>query len=326
MIYAGIDEAGYGPIFGPLVITRSVFYLGGGGYTPADAPSLWGLLKSAVCKKVTDKKKRIAVNDSKKIYSPAAGLRHLERGVLSFAENLGIGPGENMDSLFHLLGQDEDSFPCRQEWYRRRDGSPQIPFKNDCNEIFRDSARLERCMTRNQVSLENLQAAVVYADRFNRMTRSLRSKSGCAWIFVAKHLEYVWNNYGSLTPLVAVDRQGGRRDYLRLLNILFPFTWIEEIEKNNKNGIYDIESGRKRMRVVFQVNSEKFHLPVALASMTSKYLRELCMIRFQEFWRTHAPGVRPTFGYFGDGRRFLREIDHHIERLNINRDMLVRCC
>jgi hypothetical protein len=171
-----------------------------------------------------------------------------------------------------------------------------------------------------------LKSAVVFADRFNRMTKSLGSKSGCAWVFVSQHLEYIWNYYGSQFPLAVVDRQGGRRDYLRLLNILFPFTHIEERENTAKRRIYDIDYPGKRMRVIFQVDSEKHHLPVALASMTSKYLRELCMIRFQEFWRVHAPEVRPTFGYFGDGRRFLNEISGRLEELKIDKNKLVRCC
>jgi hypothetical protein len=325
MIYAGIDEAGYGPIFGPLVITRSVFSVKGKEYTCTDPPSLWGLLSNSVCKKVTDKKKRIAVNDSKKIYYPAAGIRHLERGVLSFAANMGNLPAD-MNDLFRKLGLDKESFLCQQEWYKRKDGSPKIPIRNDRRLILQNAAKMEKTMFRSTVKIKSLRAAVIYADRFNRISRSLRSKSGCAWVFVSQHLEYIWNTFGARTPLVVVDRQGGRQDYLRLLNILFPFARIQTTKKDKKAAIYDIETDERRMRVVFQVNSEKYHLPVALASMTSKYLRELCMIRFQEFWRIHAPDVRPTFGYFGDGRRFLDDISDHIERLNIEKDTLVRCC
>jgi hypothetical protein len=325
MIYAGIDEAGYGPMFGPLVITRSVFSLDRRECNYADPPSLWGMLRTAVSKKAADKKKRIAVNDSKKIYYPAAGLRHLERGVLSFAGCAGMH-AENMDRLFREIGLDEESFPGRQNWYKRKDGSPKIPLANEHKKIMRDEARLERCMQRNHIKLESLQAAVIYADRFNRMARSLRSKSGCAWVFVSQHLEYVWNTYGKKMPLVVVDRQGGRRDYLRLLNILFPFAHVDEVEKNAKTAVYNIENRSNHMRVIFQIDSEKNHLPAALASMTSKYLRELCMIRFQEFWRTHAPDVRPTFGYFQDGKRFLEEISHHIDRMKIDKDTMIRCC
>ena len=64
LVYAGIDEAGYGPMLGPLCIGAATFILPDAD--PADgAPDLWDLLSEAVCRKVSDKKKRIAINDSK---------------------------------------------------------------------------------------------------------------------------------------------------------------------------------------------------------------------------------------------------------------------
>ncbi|MFO7867398.1 MAG: hypothetical protein R6V02_11405 [Candidatus Aminicenantes bacterium] len=325
MIYAGIDEAGYGPMFGPLVISRSVFAVTSDEYSSSSPPPLWRLLKGAVCKKTADKKKRIAVNDSKKIYNPSAGLRHLERGVLPFVMNAGYKP-ENMNSLLCALGLDEESYTPCQEWNESKDGSPKLPFAVDTQNILQCAAKLEKNMLYSRVKLENLKAAVIFADRFNRITGSLRSKSGCTWVFVSQHLEDIWNAYGSQTPLVVVDRQGGRRDYLRLLNILFPFADVEETKMDINSRIYDIAFQEKSMKVMFQVDSEKHHLPAALASMTSKYLRELCMLRFQEFWRIHAPDVRPTFGYFGDGRRFLNDISSYIDLLGIDKDKLIRRC
>lgn len=78
------------------------------------------------------------------------------------------------------------------------------------------------------------------------------------------------------------------------------------------------------MRVTVQVASERRHLPTALASMTAKYVRELLLMRFQDYWRQHAPDVRPTYGYYGDGRRFLREIEPLFPLLKLERGVLVR--
>ena len=38
--------------------------------------------------------------------------------------------------------------------------------------------------------------------------------------------------------------------------------------------------------------------------MTAKYLRELAMRAFNEFWCARVPGLRPTAGYPVDARRF----------------------
>jgi hypothetical protein len=49
-------------------------------------------------------------------------------------------------------------------------------------------------------------------------------------------------------------------------------------------------------------------LPAALASMASKYLRELAMEALNAFWRHRVAGLRPTAGYPQDARRFKAEI------------------
>jgi hypothetical protein len=55
------------------------------------------------------------------------------------------------------------------------------------------------------------------------------------------------------------------------------------------------------------MNGERF-MPTALASMTAKYLRELSMKAFNEFWRAHIPELKPTAGYYRDAWRFKKEI------------------
>ena len=66
------------------------------------------------------------------------------------------------------------------------------------------------------------------------------------------------------------------------------------------------------------------HLPVALASMTAKYLRELAMIRLNRFFREALPEIKPTAGYVQDGRRFLQEVRPVIEDRRLQAAELVR--
>ena len=63
---------------------------------------------------------------------------------------------------------------------------------------------------------------------------------------------------------------------------------------------------------------------MALASMTSKYLRERLMGEFNQFWRQHVPDVKPTAGYPGDATRFLKDITPAAERLGISTAALWR--
>jgi hypothetical protein len=74
----------------------------------------------------------------------------------------------------------------------------------------------------------------------------------------------------------------------------------------------------------FRAKGESHALPTALASMTCKYLRELFMSGFNAWWCGKIPSLRPTAGYYGDGTRWLTEVEPHLERLGVRREELVR--
>ena len=75
----GIDEAGYGPNLGPLVMTsvacRVPEELAGG--------DLWRVLRGAVRRHPSTDRRRLLIEDSKLVYSPTRGLGDLELGVLA---------------------------------------------------------------------------------------------------------------------------------------------------------------------------------------------------------------------------------------------------
>ena len=56
---------------------------------------------------------------------------------------------------------------------------------------------------------------------------------------------------------------------------------------------------------------------MALASMVSKYLREVLMLEFNRFWQTQVPGLKPTAGYPSDAGRFFKAIRPALQRLGI---------
>ena len=103
LIYAGIDEAGYGPMFGPLCVASTAFVLE--DCNPEDgAPDMWSMLHHIICKKRKDAKHKIAVNDSKQLKSNAKkkALTHLERGVFAFMNALGLESPEDDDAFLKL--------------------------------------------------------------------------------------------------------------------------------------------------------------------------------------------------------------------------------
>lgn len=321
-IYAGIDEAGYGPMFGPLVIGCSVFALN--DETDAEpTPNLWKRLNGAVCRAARDRKRRIAIDDSKKLYTPAAGLKHLERCVLAVLR-WSQQPAQTLEQLLATVGADNESTLPDLLWYG--DGVEPTPLPS-CHEdgvIAIAAAQLRRDGERTAVKPVSLRTSVVYEDRFNRLVKATGSKPRCAWTFISQHLAAILRDHGRCKPHVVVDRQGGRQHYRPWLQTSFPEMQLRVLGESTVLSQYELTDGPRSLVVSFQVEADGTHLPVALASMTAKYVRELLMARFNRFWMRRIPDLKPTAGYVQDGRRFLKQIEAAAEQLGVSREQLVR--
>jgi hypothetical protein len=322
IVYAGIDEAGYGPVLGPLVVARSVFLVERAD--PGSKPtSLWATLRSAVCRSHGDPRGRIAIGDSKTLYSPSTGLSRIERGVLSFLLAAGEQP-LSLDQLLAVTAFDEASTSSEQPWYAGPEGRPELPVRADTDDLMDCAFRLSGAASRTGVVPEHLSAAVVFEDRFNRMVEASGSKAACEWEFVAGHLRSIWEKYAGHHPYVAVDSLGGRKDYRGLLATSLPWVDVVPTADGGASSAYRLIDRGHEMRVIFRVRCEETHLPVALASMFAKYVRELFMLRFRAYWQKLAPKIRPTYGYLPDGNRFVEEIEPLLSRLGIKRESMVR--
>jgi hypothetical protein len=77
------------------------------------------------------------------------------------------------------------------------------------------------------------------------------------------------------------------------------------------------------VEIAFQAKGES-HLPTALASMASKYLRELAMQAFNDFWSERVADLRPTAGYPLDAKRFKADISAVQQSLGIEDRILWR--
>jgi hypothetical protein len=107
---------------------------------------------------------------------------------------------------------------------------------------------------------------------------------------------------------VICDRHGGRAKYGRLLQQQFPEYLIEVRREDPAESAYAWGAEDERIEIRFCVGGEAF-LPVAVASMASKYLREAAMLALNDFWLARLPELRPTAGYPLDARRFKQQIE-----------------
>ncbi|MFN3165680.1 MAG: hypothetical protein ACE37H_01305 [Phycisphaeraceae bacterium] len=330
-VYAGIDEAGYGPMYGPMVVGASVLVLRDRDHDDKP-PAMWELLSSAVCERLRDRRGRIAINDSKKLTTKAAGIKHLELGLLAFAgtdhhtprpDHVGDWLDRVGESRHRTAGDDGlDALP----WYAASDDRPwqTLPSASTADEITLASGMLGRACDKAGVQLGGLHAQVVYEDHFNQRVALTRSKAAVSFTAVAHHLVGLMQRFGDHHPHVAVDRQSGRVRYRDLLAQVFQDAAIDVLGETEKTSAYRVSQAKKTMTISFIVEAERQHMPVALASMTAKYTRELLMQRFNSFFRRLAPQVAPTAGYGADANRWRDQVLPHLQRAGIEHARLRR--
>ena len=319
LVYAGIDEAGYGPMLGPLCVGCTIFVLR--DHDPAEGPpDLWRQLRPAVCRQPSDKRRRVAVDDSKKLKGPRDGpahpLRHLERGVLSFCP-FGDRPPATDDELFtqlHTLVPD-------RPWFA---GPSAVPVGSTPDELRIARARLQRELDRCGVCCEAIACRAIDVEEFNGAVDAAGTKAQVNLDAAIRILERIWTRYPSEHPRVIVDRHGGRTQYATLLAEGLAGARVEVVAETDTLSRYRLDRDGSLMTVSFAVAGDQRFLPVSLASMTAKYVRDLLMLRLNRFFQGHLPQLRPTAGYFQDGRRYLTEIKPLLRRLHLSPAQLVR--
>ena len=319
-ILAGIDEAGLGPVLGPLVMCASVFEVPD---ALVDRP-LWDSLAPAVARKPGRKSAALAIGDSKKLFnrkSPKA-LRHLERAVLSMLAAGGRHP-ETLADLLAMITADARSQAEEYPWYRPRETV--LPTVLSATDVSLSANALGVAMRKAGVRLRGIRSECVFVGEFNRIIRATRNKSTAALGITFRLVQYLWSRLRSGSMQIYVDRQGGRMRYLSALQRGFEGCSFKILREDTDCSAYEMSDARRTARITFSVGGESAHMPIALSSMAAKYLRELFMEMFNAFWSVHVDSLASTAGYYTDGRRFYAEIQNAMTRLNIDEDIIYRC-
>jgi len=316
-IVAGIDEAGYGPMLGPLVVSATAFRV------PEEkaADDLWRVLQIG---RSTDRRKTragVKVADSKELHTGDHGFRLIEENLLPFIRAL-IGQANGFPGILQDLCAEGRQVLLRRPWYRGRE--LKLPHKANPQRVIDRTVQLKRALGEARSAFCGARAEVLPAAEFNRDVAETGNKSSTLWKRVGRLIQYLWEEFGGEGVRLVVDKQGGRSKYGVLLRYLFPNVQITMNTESAVVSSYWIEDADHALSIIFQPKADRDNLPTALASMMSKYIRELCMELFNDFWLDRVPGLRPTAGYVADARRFLKDIDGTIGKEGIARELFVR--
>lgn len=352
-VVAGIDEAGLGPLLGPLVLGCVALRVPDASIDP------WSALADVVSSEITDDEERFVVADSKVVFTRnPRGARRLERTVLGFAaardgaRALPATARELLRALEREAGLlERDSTGAESPERASHEASTlereffaaeldhALPRQAERGALALDTGRLVDALRRERMEVVALRTRALAPRELNASFAETDNKSRTHWLATRAELAHLWARHGARTDAhgrpapaldVVVDRQGGRMHYRAALEEAFPRARVVLVTESAPLSRYVVEepatarSPARAMRLVFREKAERASFAVALASCAAKLVRELAMDAFNAHFARLEPKLVPTAGYVEDGRRWLADARDAIARSGIDRADLVR--
>jgi len=300
--WVGIDEAGYGPNLGPLVMTAVAVE------SPDDRPpDVWNDLAQTVCR-AGQHPDRLWVDDSKAIYGAGKGRDRLDATCLALAAAAGndAAPPATFGGLLAALGAGGLDGAELTPWLDADD----LPFPCGASVSACEAACSLRPFEGAPWRIAAVRTVVVGPARFNAGLDRTGSKASVHFEAFTRLLTGAWELAadGAATH-VNGDKHGGRHFYYGPLADAFPDAWIDRGVEGPDLSRYVVRGAGRRLEVSFRPRADAADGLVALASVVSKAVREHWMDAFNAYWCARVPGLKPTAGYPVDAARFRKAIE-----------------
>ena len=310
----GTDEAGYGPNLGPLTIGGTLWQV------PDTSIDLYQVLQGEVS--AVRRADRLLLADSKQVYQAGQSIESLERTVLSFLQLANQQTPGTFEQLAELLGFELEGLgPGLDEA-----AEIVLPVSAERSDIENGARRLGQALSSAGCGLEACRTVALFPSRFNVAVQQLGNKAellSSETLSLAGRLMALRSTGDDSDVWIGCDKHGGRSRYAGMLNQYLTDEFVMIERETRESSQYRWQQGVVQVSIRFQARGESL-LPVALASMMAKYVREIAMLGWNRFWQGKMPGIRPTQGYPVDARRFKKEIAQLQQSLGIEDQQIWR--
>ena len=183
---------------------------------------------------------------------------------------------------------------------------------------------LSNDLSANKISLLDIRSCCLDVARYNEMVEAVKNKANVLFTAISQLIKRAYDNFAEEELQIIIDRQGGRTRYRPSLQKMFPEMELKILRETETLSSYELMAGKKMMRLHFVVGADSKYMPVSLASMTSKYLRELLIRNMNQYFTSFVSDLKPTAGYWKDGLRFINDLKTTLPHVSYDTNQLIR--